>query len=75
MLDYDYIKSHYRLIALDLSRQTELDSNPKAIQQTEFNGQLKKLNKNNVESTFILTVLEKIKKARLTFSQGIVTVL
>ena len=31
LLDYDYIKTHYRLIAVDLSRQKELDSDPKAI--------------------------------------------
>ena len=36
-------KKHYRLIAVDLSRQKELDANPKAIQQIEFVRQLKKL--------------------------------
>ena len=40
MLDYDYIKYHYNLIAVDLSRQKELDADPKAIQQIEFVGQL-----------------------------------
>ena len=35
-------KNHYRLIAFDFSRQKELDSDPKAIQQIEFVGQLKK---------------------------------
>ena len=40
LLDYEYIKNHYRLI--DLSRQKELDAYPKAIQQIEFVGQLKK---------------------------------
>ena len=39
LLDYDYIKNHYRLIAVDLSRQKELDADPKAIQQIEFVGQ------------------------------------
>ena len=38
---YDYMKNHYRLTAVDLSRQKELDFNPKAIQQIEFVGQLK----------------------------------
>ena len=38
--DHDYIKSHYRLIVLDSSRQKELDTDPKAIQQIEFVGQL-----------------------------------
>ena len=46
MLDYEYVKNHYRLIAVDLSRQKELDADPNGIEQTEFAGQLKKLNDN-----------------------------
>ena len=30
---YKCIKNHYRLIAVDLSRQKELDADPKEIQQ------------------------------------------
>ena len=40
---YDYIKNHYRLIVVNLSRQKELDADPKAIHHIEFVGQLKKL--------------------------------
>ena len=40
MLDYEYIKNHYRLIAVDLRRQKELNDDPNAIQQIEFVGQL-----------------------------------
>ena len=29
VLDYEYIKAHYRLIAVDLHRQKELDADPK----------------------------------------------
>ena len=47
LLDYDYIKNHYRLIALDLNRQKELDADPKANQKMEFVRQLKKLNADN----------------------------
>ena len=36
LLDYEYIKNHYRLIAVDLSRQKELDADLKAIQQIEL---------------------------------------
>ena len=59
MLDFYYTINQYRLIAVDLSRQKELDSDPKALQQIEFVGQLKKLNNdsNNVESMFFLTIL------------------
>ena len=42
LLDYEYVKNRYRLIAVDLSRQKELDVDPKVIQQIEFVGQLKK---------------------------------
>ena len=41
LLDYDYIENLYRLIAVDLRRQKELDVDPKAIQQIEFVRQLK----------------------------------
>ena len=41
LLDYGYIKNHYRLVAVDLSRQKELDADFKAIQEIEFIGQLK----------------------------------
>ena len=57
-----YIKNHYRLIAFDLSRQKELNADPKAIQQIEIVGQLKKLDDDDgAESMFFLTILEKIK--------------
>ena len=76
LLDYDYVKNYYRLIPVDLSRQKRLDADPKAIQQIEFVGQLTKLDdNNNVESVFVLTILEKTQETRLKFSQGSVTVL
>ena len=46
LLDYYYIKNHYRLIAAGLSRQKELDADPKVIQQLEFVEQLKTINNN-----------------------------
>ena len=76
-LDYDYIKTYYRLMIIDLSKQKELDADRKAIQQIEVSGQLKKLDDDDdgAESLLILTILEKIKETRLKFSQGSVTVL
>ena len=57
--DYNYIKNHYRLIAIDLSKLKELDADPKAAQQKELVGQLKKTNDNtNVEYMFVLTIFE-----------------
>ena len=68
LLDYEYIKKHYRLIANDLSRQKELNTDPKEIQQIEFVGQLKKLDDDGIESMFFLTILEKSKETILKFS-------
>ena len=41
LVDYNYVKNQYRLIAVDLNRQKELDADPKAIHQVEFIGKLK----------------------------------
>ena len=35
LLDYDYFKKHYQLVTVDLSKQNELDADPRAIQQIE----------------------------------------
>ena len=58
LLDYDSCKNHNRLIAADLSRQKELDTDPTAIQQTEFAGQLKRVDGTDADGTqkFILTI-------------------
>ena len=64
MLDYEYIKNHYKLIAVDFCRQKELDTEPKAIQEIDFVGQLKNANGANsyiAQPMFVLTILEKIK--------------
>ena len=36
LLDYNYFDKHYKLVAVDLSKQKELDADPGAIQQIEF---------------------------------------
>ena len=71
MLDYEYIKNHYRLIAVDLRRRKKIDVT-KAIQSKKFVGQLQKIDDNitatdkgNDESMFALTFLEKMKETRL----------
>ena len=42
LLDYQYFKDHYQLIAVDLSTQKELEADPRASQQIEFYGKLEK---------------------------------
>ena len=77
LLDYDYFKINYRLIAVNLNRQKQLDADPKAIQQIELIGQLKRLDDDGNtrdagadQSMSVLTVLEKIQERRFKFSQG-----
>ena len=36
LLDYAYFKDHYRLIAVDLTKQKALDTDPRAMQQIVF---------------------------------------
>ena len=36
LLDYTYFKNHYKMIAIDLSKQQALDGDPRAIQQINF---------------------------------------
>ena len=63
-LDYDYIKDHYKLIAIDLIRQKWLDADSQGIQQIEFVGQLKDGDGRNAavaELMCVLTILGKIK--------------
>ena len=39
-LDYPYFKEHYKMIAIDLSKQEALNAGTKAIQQINFTGNL-----------------------------------
>ena len=60
LLDYQYFKDHYQLIAVDLSKQKELDTDLRAIQQIEFYGMLK-------SNTQVCAVVEKSKETILEF--------
>ena len=55
------------MIAIDLSKQQELDSDPKTIQQINFTGNLES------QST-IFFIIEEAKETVLDFSQEIVKV-
>ena len=36
LFDFNYFNKHYKSVAVDLSKQKELDADPRAIQQIEF---------------------------------------
>ena len=63
LLDYQYFKDQYQLIAVALSKQKELDADPKAIQKIEFYGMLK-------TNSQVRTIFEKSKEKVLEFYKG-----
>ena len=66
LLDCNYFKKHYKLVAVGLSKQKELDVDPRAIQQIE-----KYILGTN---SSIYWVLEKSKETILEFYKGTVKV-
>ena len=63
LLDYQFYKDHYQLIAFDLSKQKEIDPDPRAIQHNEFYGMLK-------SNSQVCTILEKPKEIVLKLYKG-----
>ena len=43
LLDYAYFEKNYKLIAANISKQSALDADPRAIQQILFTGEVKKV--------------------------------
>ena len=66
LLDFAYFKKHYKLIAIDLSKQTKL----KEPQQISFIGKL--LNRHGAIMFFII---EKSEEATLNFSLNSITII
>ena len=61
LLDYNYFKKYYKMIAIDLSKQQALDTDPKAIQQINFTGNLAQ------QETFFF-IIEEAREIVLDFS-------
>ena len=64
LLDYPSFKEHYKSIAIDLSKQQELDVGSKATQQINFSGNL-----NRAGNTTMFFIIEETKETILDFSQ------
>ena len=67
LFDFNYFDKHYKLVAVNLSKQKELDADPRAIQQIEFKYMFR------INST-IYWVLEKSKETILEFYERTVKV-
>ena len=65
LLDYQYFKDTYKMIAVDLSKQQALDADPRAIQQINFTANL-----DRDGNTRVYFILEEAKETILDFSKG-----
>ena len=68
LLDYDYFKKHYKLIAIGLSKQQVLQENEDLIQQINFIGKLE-------EAANFFIIIEKKENTILEFSQNLAHVI
>ena len=68
LLDYDYFKKYYKLIAIDLSKQQVLQENKDLIQQINFIGRL-------TEAANAFIIIEKKENTILEFSQKFANVI
>ena len=69
LIDYNCSKDYYSTIVIDLSKQKALDSDPKAIQEISFIGNLEQ---DGNTTTFFIT--EEAKQTILDFSKETVQV-
>ena len=68
LLDYDYFKKYYKLIAIHLSKQQVLQENEDLIQQINFIGKLE-------EAANVFIIIEKKENTILEFSQNLADVI
>ena len=68
LLDYDYFKKCYKLIAIDLSKQQVLQENEDLIQQINFIGKLE-------EAANVFIIIEKKENTISEFSQNLANVI
>ena len=70
LLDCQYFRDNYKMIAVDLSRQQALDADPRAFQQINFTENL-----DRAGNTRVYFILEESKETKLNFAQGTVKAL
>ena len=69
VLDYPYFKENYKMIAIDLGKQKELDADPRAIEHINFTANL-----DRAGNITIFFIIEEAKETIFNFSQGTVKV-
>ena len=69
LLDYPYFKNHYKMIAIDLSKQQAFDADLRAIKQINFAANL-----DRTGNTRMFFIIEEAKEIVFEFSQGTVNI-
>ena len=69
LLDYEHFSKHYKLIAIDLSTQTEVKKNPDLRQQINFIGKLED------DKAKMFFIIEKLGETTFGFLQNSVSVI
>ena len=64
-----FLKKCYKLIAINLSKQQKVDTDPKAIQQINFTENLKR-----TEGAAMIFIIKEAKETVFNFSKGTVQV-
>ena len=67
LLSYLYFKNYHKMMAIYLSKQQDLDADPKAIQQINFTGNLNR----NGNATMFFIIEEAKKKTFHVFHKGV----
>ena len=65
----DFLLDHYKMVAIDLSKQQDLDADPRPIQQISFTATLDRRG-----NTAMFFIIEEAKETVLNFSEGTVKV-
>ena len=74
LLDYDYFKKYYKLIAIDLSKQQVLQENEDLIQQINFIGRLEEEEEEEAAAN-VFIIIKKKENTILEFSQNFANVI
>ena len=70
LLDHNYFRDNFKMIAKDLSKQQAFDADPRAIKQINFTANL-----DRAGNTRIFFIFKEAKETVLDFSKGTVKVL
>ena len=60
LLDYDYFKKYFKMIAIDLSKQQALDADSKSIEEINFTGNIE-------QQATIFSIIEEAEETALDF--------